>query len=474
MFAGLGICAGLGLANNGLPHWLSGPVFDGLSFGETLALLDRSLSDEQRSYIVLPYDDPSRQVTNTSVIHTGPHVSTLLNPHQVEIARHLYKTMLSSNGYELFRNTVGLEGKFEGASLKFYSDGTDLANSNNSVVMFNGGHFMLRKAQGRDKNHVFGGPISYGQQIGNHRFKVKGNAFKLHGDAVNHLCSTLTQMQLSRAYQIEPPMELVTQVQGEGGNFTGLAFAQLSESQLELAKQTLEVLFSSYPEQQQRDAFTAIENNGGLQALHLSLYRDFTFYENGDRLVDLSDAQISAKAGAYVQVWRIEGPGCVVHFKGYPHVHAYINIVNRPERAAIGEQLARITSPLGGVAITSLLLNALRQHTGEPFAYYPMPAAGRLPKGLVTTGSIYTLEPFNNHAVVVELRPEQMSPKLLQSLSLQGADLTPGKATRLATVDYFLRDSRDLGEVDALISRGGSLRDSLIETLRVTPEALFV
>lgn len=175
-----------------------------------------------------------------------------------------------------------------------------------------------------------------------------------------------------------------------------------------------------------------------------------------------------------MQVWRIEGPGCVLHFKGYPHVHAYINIVNRPESAAIGEQLALIEASLSGSAVTSLLLKALRQHTGERFAYYPMPAAGRLPKGIVTTGSIYTLEPFNNHAVVVELKPEQMSPKLVQSLTLQGAELTPGKATRLATIDYLLRDSRDLGEVDTFVKRGDSLRDSLIAMLRATSEGFFV
>lgn len=148
--ASLGVCAGLGLANNGLPHWLSGSEFHGLPYAETLALLDRSLSDAQRSHIVLPYDDPSRQVTNTSVIHNGPHISTLFTPSQVELARHLYKTMLSSSGYNLFRNTVGLEGKFEGSSLKFYSNGPDLASSKDSVVMFNGGHFMLRQAQGHD------------------------------------------------------------------------------------------------------------------------------------------------------------------------------------------------------------------------------------------------------------------------------------------------------------------------------------
>ena len=311
--AGLGVCAGLGLANDGLPRWLGGSLFDDLSYRDTLSLLDQSLSDAQRSHIVLPYDDPSRQITNTTVVHTGPHISTLLSPQQVELARHLYKTMLSASGYELFRNTVGLEGKFEGSSLKFYSDGADLASSNDSVVMFNGGHFMLRMAQGRDQNHVFGGPISYGQQIGNNRFKVQGNAFKLHGDAANDLHASLTNEQRDQAYQVGPPMELVTQVQGESGEFKGLAFAQLSESQLELAKQALKVIFSAYPAQQQRDAFTAIENNGGIQALNLSLYKDFAFYQNGDRLADLSDAQISTKEDAYVQVWRIEGPGCVLH-----------------------------------------------------------------------------------------------------------------------------------------------------------------
>jgi len=471
--AGLGVCAGLGLANNGLPRWLGGSTLDGLSYQETLALLNRSLSNEQRSHVVLPFDDPSLQVTNTVAIQKGPHIGTLFNAQQIQLARHLYKTMLSASGYNSFRNTVGLEGKFEGSSIKFYSDNEDVTASSNTVAMLNGGHFMLRQAQQRDQNHVFGGPISYGQQIGNNTFKVEGNAFKAHGDAVNELHAVLSSAQRAQAYQLEPPMELVTQVQGDAGEFTGLAFSQLSEAQLEVAEQLLATLFAAYPMQQQRDALSAIDNNGGLKALHLSLYKDFSFYQNGERLVDLSAKQVTAREDAYVQVWRIEGPACVIHFQGYPHVHAYINIVNTPERAAIGEALTHIESLQQGEAITSLLLTALRKQTGERFAYYPMPAAGRLPQGAVTTGSIYTIEPFNNHAVVVELKPEQMAPKLIESLILQGAELRPGVPTRLATVDYLLRDSRNLGEVDKLIAQGGSVRDSLIAKLKATPEIFF-
>ena len=48
---------------------------------------------------------------------------------------------------------------------------------------------------------------------------------------------------------------------------------------------------------------------GGLDALHMA------FYEAGDIGKDQE-----------WDIWRLEGPNFVWHFRGAPHVHAYVNI----------------------------------------------------------------------------------------------------------------------------------------------------
>ncbi len=52
-----------------------------------------------------------------------------------------------------------------------------------------------------------------------------------------------------------------------------------------------------------------LKKGGGLDKLHMAFYADSDL--EGDRVWD---------------VWRVEGPSFVWHFRGDPHVHAYINI----------------------------------------------------------------------------------------------------------------------------------------------------
>ena len=60
-----------------------------------------------------------------------------------------------------------------------------------------------------------------------------------------------------------------------------------------------------------------LEAGGGLKKTHIS------FFSQGDLDED----------GIW-DIWRIESPTVVCHFRGSPHVHAYINVARRPEKAS--------------------------------------------------------------------------------------------------------------------------------------------
>ena len=59
-------------------------------------------------------------------------------------------------------------------------------------------------------------------------------------------------------------------------------------------------------------ALALLEAGGGLDRLHLA------FYESRDLGYDME-----------WDIWRLEGPTFVWHFRGASHVHAYVNIARK-------------------------------------------------------------------------------------------------------------------------------------------------
>ena len=60
------------------------------------------------------------------------------------------------------------------------------------------------------------------------------------------------------------------------------------------------------------EAMKVLEAGGGIDKLH------FAFYKTGDIGKDEK-----------WDIWRLEGPTLVSHFRGAPHVHAYLNVAKR-------------------------------------------------------------------------------------------------------------------------------------------------
>ena len=105
------------------------------------------------------------------------------------------------------------------------------------------------------------------------------------------------------------PRENDVKLQGSGGSFAGLSVSELTADQVELFEQTLKTLLAPYRAADVDEAIAIIKAAGGLESLNMA------FYKQGD----LGNDQVW-------DIWRIEGPSLVWHFRGAPHVHAYINI----------------------------------------------------------------------------------------------------------------------------------------------------
>jgi Protein of unknown function (DUF3500) len=427
-----------------------------------LSALAASLTPRQRELVVFPADHPSRQITNTISVLERPHLGTLLSPSQRDLVQRLYESMLSEPGREAFAATLAVEGRLDGCVLAIY--GEPERGGAHAVIM--GGHLMLRTGGEAADGSPFGGGCAYGQQVGNGRWRVAGNAFAAHGDAANRFTASLAPEERARALLPTPPHELVLQVQGARGRFPGVRVGSVSETAQREAERLLDTVLATYPEAQRRQARACVDANGGIGALSFACYEDRGFYADMASYASLPAAERTRRGEPYWQVWRLEGPAAIVHFKGHPHVHAYVQVVRDPAQANVGEPLGELATPLADATLRELLEGALRRATGEALAFHADEIPGRFCAGPVTTGLAYALDPYRNRVAVATIAGAAMAPPLRDRLAARGAAIDPAATYRIATLEYFAGRSDWFGE-PSRVERGNTLfRDALVAHLR--------
>jgi hypothetical protein len=459
--AGLGAGAGL-LAVRGLgaDGWPTAEA-DG-SYEALVRRLALSLTPGQRARIVLPADHPSRQITNTLAFLDRPHLGTLLSPGQQALVRRLCDAMLSPRGRAAFAGTLAVEGRLEGCVLALYGE----PETGRAQAALMGGHVHLRGGGTSPEGAALGGGVAYGHQVGNGRWRVPGNSFAWHGDAANRLYAALALDERRRAVVDAAPHELVLQPRGAGATLPGVAVGSLSERGRDEAARLLDAVLSLYPEEGRREALACIDANGGRDALHVAYSGRHGFYEDLAAWGALDPAERARRGDPYWQVWRIEGPGAVIHFQGHPHVHAYVNVVRDPARANLGEALGETSTALEGAPLQALLEAALRRATGEPLAFHGPDLPGRFCTGTVTSGLAYALDPYGNHVVVAEIEGRALAAPLREHLRAAGTEPAARDRVRVASIEYVARQAAVFGE-PARIEKGDLLlRDALVAHLR--------
>jgi hypothetical protein len=94
--------------------------------------------------------------------------------------------------------------------------------------------------------------------------------------------------------------------------------------------------------------------------------------------------------------------------------------------------------------------------------------AGRLRKGPIRTGDIYTLESWQNAVVLLDVRGENLSAELRGELGRRGIVFDPARAYTVATIDHVadvLAEER-IGKAESRSDAGILLRDATISHLR--------
>ncbi|MBI1312190.1 DUF3500 domain-containing protein [bacterium] len=265
--------------------------------------LYESLNEKQSSVVCLPFNHALRKKINANWRITEARISSeFLSNEQLAIVDDVLKGITSEEGYDKLQRQMKADaGGLPGYSFAIFG----LPGTDQFEFELTGRHLTLRADGNSVPGAAFGGPIVYGHGVG----KPSQNLFFNQTQQVNKVFQALDPAQAKQALVEFSPTEDAVALQGQKGKFPGLAVSDMSSDQQELVEQTLKSLLGVYRPEDVDEALAVLKQGGGLKTLHMAYYQDS----------DLEDDKVW-------DVWRIEGPSFVWHFRGDPHVHAYINI----------------------------------------------------------------------------------------------------------------------------------------------------
>jgi hypothetical protein len=285
-------------------------------------VLYETLSPKQRESICFAWDyqDSDRGLLRTHVANNWDITDYFINDSdfytkdQQAIIRKIFEGIISP--------------AWHGRIDKQLADDSDGYGEQNSIAIFGEpgtdkfefvmtGRHMTIRADGNSAEHVaFGGPIFYGHaaQGFDEEPTHPGNVFWPQAVAANKLYEMLDGKQQEQALLRKGlPSEESVAFQGPQGTFQGLPVRELSSDQKEHLQKVVNLLIEPYRQSDQDEVTKCLKTQGGLDACHLAYY-----------------AQNDIGKDGVWDIWRLEGPSFVWHYRGAPHVHVWVNVADDP------------------------------------------------------------------------------------------------------------------------------------------------
>ncbi|MBW3542389.1 MAG: DUF3500 domain-containing protein [Planctomycetes bacterium] len=263
-----------------------------------------TLSETQKQEICFPYVHKHRSMVSANWHVTKPEIEgDFYTDAQRELIREIFRGVTSEDGYERFLKQM----EDDSAGFGRYSVAVFGEPATGEFEwMLTGRHLTVRADGDSAPGAAFGGPIVYGHgETGN----SKGNLFFYQSRKANDVFEALDPKQREAALLEKAPRENDVPLQGKDGKFPGVAVGELSADQKGLVEEVVKIMLAPYREEDVDEALATLKSGGGFDQLHMAFYKQGDLGE--DRVWD---------------IWRVEGPSFVWHFRGAPHVHTYINI----------------------------------------------------------------------------------------------------------------------------------------------------
>ncbi len=260
-----------------------------------------SLSEKQRAAICLPFDHEHRANISPNW-HVNETTIREFTKEQQALTKEIVRKVTTEDGYERFlKQMEDDDGGIESYSVAVFGE----PGSGKFQWEMTGRHLTLRADGDSVDKAAFGGPIVYGHG----EEDIKQNLFYYQTEKANEVFQALDAKQAKKALLKKAPDETAVQLQGKGAAFPGISLKELTQDQRKLVRSTIRTIMAPYRQEDVEEVISIVRAHGGLNELHLAFYQER----------DLDDDKVW-------DIWRIEGPSLVCHFRGAPHVHAYINV----------------------------------------------------------------------------------------------------------------------------------------------------
>ncbi len=289
------------------------------STSESLAKkLYRSLSAAQREKVCFPWDYSDERgllrmhVANNWQITREKVASPFFTKDQQELIEALYFGLYSPDWKDRIRKQLADDAGGYGKAQSIALFGTP--ESGKFEFVMTGRHLTIR-CDGNSSEHVaFGGPIFYGHAA--HGFNEKpdhpDNVFWHQALKANALYQMLDGKLRKEALIERAPQESDVQFRNRA-QIAGLPASELSSDQKTHLKSVVEALIEPYRTSNRDEVLRCLTAQGGLDACRIAFFQSDDL--GNDKVWD---------------IWRLEGPSFVWHFRGSPHVHVWVNVADDP------------------------------------------------------------------------------------------------------------------------------------------------
>lgn len=271
----------------------------------TVQRLYESLTAAQRQAVVMPFDHPLATKISANWQIVPQTIGEFFNNDQQRMIHEILRGVTSEEGYDRFiRQMQDDRGGIGNYSCAIFGE----PGKGPSEWVMTGRHLTIRADGNAIDGAAFGGPIVYGHQAPGNQ---AANLFYYQTQMANQVFQALDGKQREKALLPMAPKEDAIEL--KKGEYAGIALGELSKDQGALVHKVMMALLAPYRESDVKEAVDAVHAHGGGEKLH------FSFYKNEDLGNDQE-----------WDIWRIEGPTLVWHFRGAPHVHTWVNFRTKP------------------------------------------------------------------------------------------------------------------------------------------------
>lgn len=281
---------------------------------ELVKELYSSLSAEQKSTLVLPFDHGGKTPTRLGMYNSaigGKRIGENYTKPQQELIQRTLKAICSGEeGYRQISRGGTWDGSrsFEGCGCTLFGEPAD---GKPFAWVFSGHHLTVRCDGDSEPGAAFGGPIYYGHSPNGYSDK---NIFWYQTRSVLSVFDSLSEKQQKQAMVKGSPGEHAPSVRFRPADQQrpGIPYAELTQDQRELVEKVMRDVLAPYRKQDVDEVMAIIKATGGMEKIHLAFYHDGEVKDN--------------KSWHF---WRLEGPGFVWNYRVLPHVHTYVNISSK-------------------------------------------------------------------------------------------------------------------------------------------------